>query len=59
MRWLFPGKEVRIDSRCLDCGEPIMVRTKDAQLLEATPSTIVGHFTVPLRQWGQVPNGYL
>lgn len=59
MRWLFPGKEVRIDSRCLDCGESIMVRSKDDKLLEANPDTIVGHITLPIRQWSKVANAFL
>ena len=29
MRWLFPGTEIRLDARCLDCGQPIVVRMKD------------------------------
>ena len=45
--WLFPGKEVRIDARCLDCGEPLAVRMRDGVLLEALPATIVGHRNQP------------
>jgi hypothetical protein len=59
VRWLFPGKEVRIDAHCLDCGEPIMIRTKDDKLLEANPQTIVGHITLPIRQWATVTNAFL
>jgi hypothetical protein len=32
VRWLFPGKEVRIDTVCLDCGEPIVVRMLDEEI---------------------------
>lgn len=47
MRWLFPGTEIRLDTRCLDCGQPIVVRTKDEQILEVDPPTTVGHVNVP------------
>jgi hypothetical protein len=57
--WLFPGKEVRIEAHCLDCGEPIMVRVRDGQLLEAEPETIIGHITLPIRQWAAVANAFL
>ncbi len=47
MRWLFPHAEVRIDTRCLDCGEPIVVRMRDEEILEVNPSTTVGHMNIP------------
>ena len=47
VRWLFPGKEIRIDTRCLDCGEPILVRMRDEEILEVNPSTAVGHVNLP------------
>ena len=47
VRWLFPKAEVRIDTRCLDCGEPIRIRMKDEDILELNPSTVVGHVNVP------------
>ena len=59
MRWLFPGREVRVDARCLDCGDSIMVRMKDDELHEANPVTIVGHITLPIRDWGEVTNAFL
>lgn len=43
MRWLFPGREVRIDAPCLDCGEAIVVRMRDDEILEVDPTTTVGH----------------
>ncbi|MCC6961582.1 MAG: hypothetical protein IT301_17170 [Dehalococcoidia bacterium] len=43
MRWLFPGQEVRIDAACLDCGDPIVVRMRDEEILEVTPPETVGH----------------
>lgn len=59
MCWLFPGREVRIEARCLDCGESIVVRVKDGKLLEANPETMVGHITLPIRQWATVANAFL
>ncbi len=47
MRWLFPGIEVRLDTRCLDCGEPILVRMRDEEILEVDPPTTVGHTNDP------------
>ncbi len=37
MRWLFPGTEIRLDTRCLDCGEAILVRMRDEEILEVDP----------------------
>jgi hypothetical protein len=34
VRWLFPGKLVRLDANCLDCGEDIVVEIKDKEILE-------------------------
>jgi hypothetical protein len=47
VRWLFPGEEIRIDTHCLDCGEPILVRMRDEDILEVSPSTTVGHVNIP------------
>ncbi len=49
MRWLFPGKTVRVDAPCLDCGEPIAIEMRDDQLLSAQPEGIVGY---AYRQFG-------
>jgi len=51
VRWLFPGKEIRIDSRCLDCGEPTMVRMRDDLILEIDPPEMVGYMTSPFSKW--------
>ena len=48
VRWLFPGTEIRIDTRCLDCGEPILIRMRDEEILEVDPAPTVGHMNVPL-----------
>jgi hypothetical protein len=47
VRWLFPGREVVIETKCLDCGEPIRVRTRDEQILEIDPHTAVGYMPSP------------
>ena len=43
MRWLFPGQEVRIDSTCLDCGEPLSVSFRDEEIVELDPPGLVAH----------------
>lgn len=47
VRWLFPGQEVVVESRCLDCGGTIRLRTRDEDLLEVTPETAVGYMPSP------------
>lgn len=47
VRWLFPGQEVQVESRCLDCGEFIRIRMLDEAMLEVTPDTTVGYMTSP------------
>lgn len=47
MRWLFPGQEVQVDSRCLDCADFIRIRMRDDSILEVTPETTVGYMTSP------------
>lgn len=60
VRWLFPDTEVRIDAPCLDCGEPIVVRMRDEEILEVAPPTTVGHMNVPLSRVlrGEASSGY-
>ena len=48
VRWLFPGTEVRIDTLCLDCGDSIVVRMKDEEILDVDPPATVGHINNPL-----------
>jgi hypothetical protein len=43
VRWLFPGKTVRVDAPCLDCGEPMIVEMRDEQVLSVQPATMVGY----------------
>jgi hypothetical protein len=47
VRWLFPGQEVVVDSRCLDCGESIRLRMRDEDILEIHPHTAVGYMPSP------------
>ncbi len=47
VRWLFPGKEILIDTCCLDCGQPIRVRMRDEEILEVDPPATVGHMNIP------------
>ncbi|MBW2409778.1 MAG: hypothetical protein JRF72_08265 [Deltaproteobacteria bacterium] len=49
--WLFPGKKVRIDSPCLDCGEPISIEMRDGVILKTDPVGIIGHVSVPVSKW--------
>jgi hypothetical protein len=47
VRWLFPRTEIRIDTRCLDCGQPILIRIRDEEIFEVNPATTVGHMNIP------------
>ncbi|MBT4087707.1 MAG: hypothetical protein HN580_01845 [Deltaproteobacteria bacterium] len=48
---MYPGKTVRIDTPCLDCGESICVEVKDGVIVLAEPDTIIGHVSVPFKGW--------
>lgn len=58
MRWLFPGKEIRIDAPCLDCGEPIVVRMRDEEILEVNPPAAVGHTIVSFMRRSEHSSSY-
>ncbi len=47
VRWLFPGQEVQVETRCLDCGEPIRVVIRDQEILDIDPETAVGYMPSP------------
>ena len=47
MRWLFPGQEVVVKSRCLDCGEAVLVRMRDEEILDIDPESAVGYMPSP------------
>jgi alkylmercury lyase-like protein len=54
--WLFPGQEVRVDSMCPDCGEPIQLAMRDGELQFISPEALVAHINVPVSKWrGQWP----
>ena len=53
MSQLFPGKEVTIDSRCVESGDHIRIRMRDSDVLEVTPETAVAHANVMMDKWGQ------
>lgn len=48
--YMFPGKEVVVESRCRQTGEPIRLVGRDGALINFSPSTLVVHFGVPLRR---------
>jgi hypothetical protein len=47
VRWLFPGREVAVESRCLDCAGSIRMRMRDEQIMEIDPQTAVGYMPSP------------
>jgi hypothetical protein len=47
VRWLFPGRDVVVESRCLDCGDSIRLRMRDEDILEIDPQTAVGYMPSP------------
>jgi hypothetical protein len=51
VRWLMPGKEIRLDTTCLDCGEPIRIRMRDDQILELDPAEAVCYQMSPYAKW--------
>lgn len=48
MRWLFPGKTVRVDASCLDCNEPLVVEMRDEAILNVEPPDMVGYSYSPM-----------
>ena len=48
MRWLFPGKTIRVEAPCLDCGEPMVVEMRDEEILLVDPDTVVGYTRSPV-----------
>jgi len=47
VRWLFPGQEVVVESRCLDCAELVRVRMRDEEILDIDPESAVGYMPSP------------
>jgi Alkylmercury lyase len=54
IRWLFPGKTVRVDAPCLDCGEPLAVEMRDKEVLSVQPRAVFGY---AYRGFGGPPEG--
>jgi hypothetical protein len=48
IRWMFPGRTVRIDAPCLDCGEQLTVEMRDEEVLAIEPGTMVGYTRSPV-----------
>jgi hypothetical protein len=51
VRWLFPESEIKIETPCLDCGEPIVVRFEQCRLEEVDPPSSVGYMMSPFTKW--------
>ena len=58
MRWLFPGREIRIDTLDLATAEPIVIRLRDEEIREVSPDTVVGHICTPMTKWREVEPPY-
>ena len=58
MRWLFPGREVRVETLDLATAEPIVLRFRDEEILEVSPDTVVGHICIPMPKWREVEPPY-
>jgi hypothetical protein len=48
--YMFPGKEVVVESTCRQTGEPIRLVGRDGMLINYSPPTLVVHFGYPLKQ---------
>ncbi|MEW6443359.1 MAG: hypothetical protein AB1640_20675 [bacterium] len=42
---------MRIDSVCLDCGEPVRVEVKDGKIEAEDPKGLIGCVSVPIGRW--------
>ena len=43
IRWLVPGKQVRIEAPCLCCGDPVVVEMLDEEITTVEPAEAVGY----------------
>lgn len=48
--YMFPGREVVVESHCRQTGEPVRLVGRDGELIDYSPETLVVHFGYPLRQ---------
>ena len=54
--WLFPGREIEVDSLCPCCGEPVHLAMLDGGMVALSPSDSVAHINQPVARWrGQYP----
>ena len=51
--WLFPGRTVRVDAACLDCGDPVLIEMRDGDLLSCEPETAIAHTNLPAARWAE------
>jgi hypothetical protein len=49
--WLFPGKTVRVECPCLDCGLPISIEIRDGNLLHVEPEGVTAYVAIPFWKW--------
>ncbi len=53
--WLFPRQTVRIDTPCLDCGDPVAIEMLDGKVTLLEPQATVGYaaqgFRGPPEKW--------
>ena len=56
MSRLFPDSEVRVETRCPDCGELVTVRCRGTEFLSVDPEDAVGHANEPVGKWAS--NGW-
>ena len=47
VRWLLPGQQIVVETRCLDCGGTIRVQMKDDEVIDISPDTAVGYMPSP------------
>lgn len=47
----FPGETVEIDTHCRDCGEAMMLKLRDGEILFQSDDEMVVHIGVPVSRW--------
>ena len=47
-RWVFPGKTVRLESLCLDCGDSTVVVMRDEEIISVEPEAAAGIMNYPM-----------
>ncbi len=43
IRWLFPGRTIKVEAPCLDCGEAMVIEMRDEEILRIDPEGVVGY----------------